>query len=197
MKTEITISVLTALSASVCCITPVLAIMAGTSSLATSFHWLEPFRLYFISASVLGLGMAWFQALKPKKEEDCNCEPPKKNLFFQSKKFLALITILSFLLITFPTYSKFFFNNNQNIIAEDQNQNKIIELKVSGMTCASCELHIESEVKKLPGVSLVKASYVKGSTTVEFDEQKVKIDKIIEAINFTGYKVEQGQKQMK
>jgi mercuric ion transport protein len=191
MKTKITISVLTALSASMCCITPVLAIMAGTSSLATSFNWLEPFRLYFISASVLGLGMAWFQALKPKKEEDCNCEPPKKNFFFQSKKFLALITILSFLLITFPTYSKFFFNNNQSSIAEGRNQNKIIELKVSGMTCASCELHIESQIKKLPGVSLVKASYEKGSTTVEFDEQKVKIDKIIESINFTGYKVEQ------
>jgi mercuric ion transport protein len=191
MKTKITISVLTALSASMCCITPVLAIMAGTSSLATSFNWLEPFRLYFISASVLGLGMAWFQALKPKKEEDCNCEPPKKNFFFHSKKFLALITTLSFLLITFPTYSKFFFNNNQNIIAEGRNQNKIIELKVSGMTCASCELHIESQIKKLPGVSLVKASYEKGSTTVEFDEQKVKIDKIIESINFTGYKVEQ------
>ena len=191
MKTEITLSVLTALSASMCCITPVLAITAGTSSLATSFHWLEPFRLYFISASVLGLGMAWFQALKPKKEEDCNCETPKKDSFFQSKKFLGIVTILSFLLITFPTYSKFFFNNGSIAIVQDQNQNKKIELKVSGTDCASCEFHIESELKKLPGISSIKASYEKGSATVEYDEQKIKSDKIIAAINGIGYKAEQ------
>ena len=42
MKTQIALSVLTALSASICCITPVLAIIGGMGSLATSFHWLEP-----------------------------------------------------------------------------------------------------------------------------------------------------------
>jgi copper ion binding protein len=189
MKTQIALSVLTALSASMCCITPALAIMAGTSSLATSFHWIEPFRPYFISGSIITLGFAWFQALNVKKDENC-CEPQWRKSFFQSKVFLGLITILSFLLITFPAYSKFFFNNSQTTIAKDQNQNKKIELKVSGMTCSSCELHIESEVKKLAGISFVKASYEKGSATVEYDEEKINKDNIIAAINGTGYKVE-------
>lgn len=190
MKTQIVLSVLTALTASMCCITPVLAIVAGTSSLATSFHWVEPFRPYFISASVLVLGFAWFQTFSAKKEEDCNCETPKKKSFFQSRMFLSAVTIISFLLITFPTYSKIFFNNSEIILAQDQKESKKLELKVSGMTCGTCELHIENEVKKLPGVSFVKASYEKGSATVEYDEQKIKADKIIEAINGTGYKVE-------
>lgn len=196
MKTQIALSVLTALSASMCCITPVLALAAGTSSLAASFHWIEPFRPYFVSASVLVLGFAWFQSFKTKKEDDCNCETPKKKSFLQSRTFLSIVTIVSFLLITFPSYSKFFFNNSANQIVQQQTKNKKIELKVSGMTCTSCELHIESEVKKLQGVSFVKASYEKGSTSVEFDEQKIKADKIIEAINGTGYKVEQGQKEL-
>lgn len=196
MKTQIALSVFTALSASMCCITPVLAIAAGTSSLATSFHWVEPFRPYFISASVLVLGFAWFQSFRNKKEDDCNCETPKKKSFFQSRTFLSAVTILSFLLITFPSYSKLFFQDSETQLVQEQNKNKKIELTVSGMTCTSCELHIESEVKKLSGVSFVKASYEKGSTTVEFDEQKIKADKIIEAINGTGYKVEQGQKQL-
>jgi mercuric ion transport protein len=190
MKTQLALSVLTALSASICCITPVLAIIGGTGSLATSVHWLEPFRPYFISASVLVLGFAWFQSYRVKKE-DCDCETPKKKSFFQSRKFLSVITILSFLLIAFPSYSRFLFQNSTNQVAQEQNKNKKIELGVSGMTCASCELHIESEVKKLPGVSLVKASYEKGSTTVEFDERKITTDKIIAAINETGYKVGQ------
>jgi len=193
MKAQIFLSVLTALSASMCCITPVLAIAAGTSSLATSFHWVEPFRPYFVSASVLILGFAWFQSFNAEKEDDCNCEP-KKSSFFQSKKFLALITILSASLITFPSYSKFLFGGSSVSSVLQQSKTKKIELSVSGMTCSSCEYHIESEVKKLPGISFVKASYEKSSATVEFDEQIVKADKIIATINGTGYKVVKGQK---
>lgn len=193
MKAQIFLSILTALSASMCCITPVLAIAAGTSSLATSFHWVEPFRPYFISASVLVLGFAWFQSFSSKKEDDCNCEP-KKSSFFQSRKFLGLITIVSALLIAFPSYSKFLFGGSSSSRALQQSKTKKIELSVSGMTCSSCEYHIESEIKKLPGISFVKASYEKSSATVEFDEQKVKTDKIIATINGTGYKVVEGQK---
>ena len=189
MKSQIALSVFTALSASMCCITPVLALAAGTSSLATSFHWIEPFRPYFISASVLVLGFAWFQSFNAKKEDDCDCETPKKKSFFQSRKFLSIITIFSFLLIAFPSYSKFFFQTSQ--VVQEQNKNKKLELTVSGMTCASCELHIESEVKKLAGVSSVKASYEKGMTTVEYNDKQINADKIIAAINGTGYKVEQ------
>jgi len=193
MKTQIVLSVFTALSASMCCITPVLAIAAGTTGVASSFHWIEPLRPYFVSVSVLVLGFAWFQSFNAKKKDDCGCETPERKSFLQSRTFLSIVTIVSFLLITFPSYSKILFKNTESQNAQQQNKNKKIELTVSGMTCSSCELHIESEVKKLPGVSFVKASYEKGSTTVEFDEQKVAPDKIIAAINGTGYKVQQIQ----
>src|SRR5690606_7959266 len=67
-----------------------------------------------------------------------------------------------------------------------------IELAIKGMTCVSCELHIEGEVKELPGISFVKASYEKGSAIIEYDEAKVDKDKIIAAINKTGYSVDGG-----
>jgi copper ion binding protein len=188
MKAQVLLSVLTAAGASLCCITPLLAIAAGTSSAAASFSWIEPFRPYLISGTVLVLGFAWFQNLRVKKEDDCGCEP--KVSFIQSRKFLGTVTIFSLLLITFPSYSKFLFSSNNVSIAQDQTTNKKIELAVKGMTCTSCEIHIEGEVKKLPGVSFVKASYEKGSTIVEFDESKVDKDKIIAAINGTGYKVD-------
>jgi len=188
MKTQILLSVFTALGASLCCITPVLAIAAGTSSISSTFTWIEPFRPYLISSTVFILGFAWFQTLKTKKEDECGCE--QKVSFFQSKKFLGVVSILSLILITFPGYSKFFFKNDFAALMQQQEKNKRVELAVKGMTCASCELHIESEVKKLPGVSLVRASYNQGSTIVEYNEKKVDKDKIIAAINSTGYKVE-------
>ncbi|PZR20465.1 MAG: mercuric transport protein MerTP [Flavobacterium psychrophilum] len=191
MKTQILLSIFTAASASICCITPVLAIVAGTSSLATSFSWLDPLRPYFIGATFLVLGITWYGVLKPQKKDDCGCESEKKS-FFKSKRFLSTITILSLLLIAFPSYSRFFFQKSESAVAsQDQSKNKKIELTVNGMTCSSCEMHIESEVKKLPGVSFIKASYERKSATIEYDEQKVDLNKIIKSINSTGYKVDQ------
>ena len=75
---------LTAFAASLCCITPVLALIAGTSGLASSFSWLEPFRPYLIGLTILVLGFAWYQKLKPKKEIDCDCETPEQcNVVYQ------------------------------------------------------------------------------------------------------------------
>ena len=75
MKTDkkiIGAGLLTAIAASLCCITPVLALIAGTSGLASTFSWLEPFRPYFIGLTILVLGFAWYQKLKHKKQIDCN-----------------------------------------------------------------------------------------------------------------------------
>jgi mercuric ion transport protein len=187
MKAQVLLSVFTALGASLCCITPILTIAAGTSSIASTFTWIEPFRPYLVFSTVLVLGFAWFQAFKAKKKDECDCE--QKTSFFQSKKFLGIVTIFSLLLIAFPSYSKAFFNK-QSVLITQQQKNKRVELAVKGMTCASCELHIESEVKKLPGIYFVRASYDQGSTVIEFDEKKIDKDKIIAAINGTGYKVE-------
>jgi mercuric ion transport protein len=65
---------LTAITASLCCITPVLALIAGTSGIASTFSWIEPFRPYLIGLTILVLGFAWYQKLKPQKEIDCECE---------------------------------------------------------------------------------------------------------------------------
>ena len=92
---------LTAFAASLCCITPVLALIAGTSGLASSFSWLEPFRSYFIGLTILVLGFAWYQKLKPKKEIDCNCETDTKPKFVQSKKFLGIVTAFAIIMLAF------------------------------------------------------------------------------------------------
>jgi copper ion binding protein len=64
-----------------------------------------------------------------------------------------------------------------------------ITFTVEGMTCSGCENHIESEVNKLDGIVSVKASYEKSNTTVKYDRTKVTEQRIIKAINNTGYNV--------
>ncbi len=187
MKTHSFLGVLTALSASMCCITPVLAMTSGTTSLATSMHWAEPLRPYFIGLSIFVLGFAWINAFRSKAADECGCE--EKPRFLQSKTFLIIVTVVSGLLITFPSYSAYLLNENPETSDSDQQEYSKIELPVKGMTCASCEMHIESSLKKISGVHSVKASYSEGNAKIEYDPAKVNRDRLVTAINETGYSV--------
>ncbi|MBS1544188.1 MAG: mercuric transport protein MerTP [Bacteroidetes bacterium] len=187
MKTQSFLSVLTALSASMCCITPVLAMTTGTTSLVTSLHWTEPLRPYFIGISVFVLGFAWIRAFKSSANDECGCEQKPK--FIQSKTFLTIVTLVSGLLITFPSYSAYFLKDDSAAVALDQQEYSKIELPVKGMTCTSCEVHIESSLKKINGVRAVQASYSQGTTKIEYDPAKVNRDQLVAAINETGYSV--------
>tara|TARA_B110000046_G_scaffold54983_1_gene61385 strand:- start:4019 stop:4618 length:600 start_codon:yes stop_codon:yes gene_type:complete len=193
MKSEnklIGAGLLTAITASLCCITPVLALIAGTSGIASTFSWIEPFRPYLIGLTILVLGFAWYQKLKPQKEIDCECETDEKPKFIQSRKFLGIVTVFAVLMLVFPYYSGIFYpNTEKQIIVVDKSDIKKAEFKISGMTCASCEEHVNHEVNKLNGIVNSKASYENGNAVIEFDKTKTNESEIEKAINSTGYKV--------
>lgn len=65
---------------------------------------------------------------------------------------------------------------------------KNIKLKISGMHCTSCAMNIDFDLEDLEGVKKAQTSYAKQETEVEFDEEKIKPEKIIEQIKKTGYK---------
>ncbi|SEB97145.1 Copper chaperone CopZ [Maribacter dokdonensis] len=183
-------SFLTAITASLCCITPVLALIAGTSGVASSFSWIEPFRPYLIGLTILVLLVAWYQKLKPQKEIDCECETDEKPKFIQSKIFLGIVTIFAIVMVTFPYYSSIFYTNSEKqITVVDKSNIKTTEYKISGMTCVSCEVHVNNEVNKLKGIINSKTSYENGNAIIEFDETKTNEAEIEKAINSTGYKV--------
>jgi len=200
MKSEnkfIGAGLLTAITASLCCITPVLALIAGTSGIASTFTWIEPFRPYLIGLTVLVLGFAWYQKFKTQKEIDCECDTDElpagkvgKPKFIQSKTFLGIVTAFAILMLAFPYYSGVFYSNTEKqIIVVDKSDIKTTEFKISGMTCASCEEHVNHEVNKLNGIVNSKASYENGNAIIEFDRTKSNETEIEKAINATGYKV--------
>lgn len=191
------LGLLTAIVASLCCITPVLALVAGTSSLASAFSWLDPFRPYLMGLTLLVLGFAWYLQLKPKKETDCsNCETDVKPKFIQSKTFLGIITVFAVLMLAFPYYSSVFYSQTEKqLVVVDKANVKTVEFSVSGMTCAGCEAPINHEVNKLPGIINSTASYDNGNAIVEFDNSKTTPDEIEQAINTTGYTVTDNKEQ--
>lgn len=180
---------LTAIASSLCCITPVLAIVAGSSGLASTLSWLEPFRPYFIGMTVLVLGFAWYQKLKPQKKIDCNCETNQKTNFMQTKSFLGIITVMTVLLLSFPSYAHIFFPKTQSTaIVTPTSEIQKVEFTIKGMTCSGCEHHVKTEISKLKGIVEVVVSYEKGNAIVKFDNKQTNIEEIEKAINSTGYK---------
>lgn len=181
---------LTAIVASLCCITPVLALIAGTSGIASTFNWLEPFRIYFIVITILVLGFAWYQKIKPEKTNGDCCTIQKKTPFIHSKTFLLIITLIATAMLAFPTYSHIFYPKHEKEIVNIEKENlSTAEFSISGMTCAGCEAHVENEVSKLKGTLSIKASFENGNAVVTYDQSIVNVQEIEAAILKTGYTI--------
>lgn len=183
--------ILAAVAASLCCITPLLALLGGASGLASSFSWIEPYRPFLIGLTVTIFAFAWYQKLKPVKKMDCDCETDTKKKFWQSKQFLILVTVVAGLLIAFPYYGKIFYPKPQEtkVIIVEQNNIRQAAFKIKGMTCESCTAHVNSEISKVDGVIDFQTSYEKANSTVKFDNNKTTIEQIAAAIKNTGYKI--------
>ena len=185
--------VLSAFAASLCCITPVAALLAGSSSLAANFSWVEPARPYLIGLSIAVLAFAWYLKLKPTKANDidCNCETTKSSSFLQSKTFLAIVTVFALVMIAFPLYAQLFYpeSKTQATTLSTAENKKEVKFTIQGMTCESCELEVNNELSKVAGVIAYKTSYANKSSLVRFDKSKVDVKTIERAIDKTGYKV--------
>jgi len=106
---KILATIIATVAASLCCVTPVLAILAGSSSLATTFSWMEPYHEYLVGFTILVLLYAWWDKLKPKSDDiECACD--EKTGFFSSKLFLAIVTIFVIVMLTFPKWGYSYFD---------------------------------------------------------------------------------------
>ena len=186
------VSILSAVAASLCCITPVLALISGASGVASTFSWLEPFRPYLLGITIFVLAFAWYQKLKPKTVGaiQCDCEEDNKKPFMQTKTFLGIVTVFACLMMTFPYYGQIFYPKVDRQITVVSSENiQEVKFNVSGMTCASCEEHVKNEVNKLPGIVSVSANSKEGNAIVKFYNSKTSITEIEKTINKTGYTI--------
>ncbi len=183
---------LAAIGASLCCVTPVLAVLAGSTGLASSFSWMEPFRPYLIALTIVVLAYAWWDKLKPKKAEiECACDSDEegKVSFWYSKTFLAIITVFAAVMLSFPYWGEYLIKSDKpkTVLVEKKNLLKKV-INIEGMTCRACEATVEKVGGDVNGVISIKASVDKKNAVVSYDKSKTNVKEIMNAIGTTGYK---------
>ena len=65
---------------------------------------------------------------------------------------------------------------------------KKIHFDIQGMTCASCQAHVRKAVQNLDGTTNVNVNLLANDMTVDIDENKIKKEDIIKAVENAGYK---------
>ena len=107
----------------------------------------------------------------------------------ETKSFLTIITIFAISILSYPSFSGNFYNNTplkQGVIGDST---KVV-LKIEGMTCGSCENHINHALNNTKGVIRCSSSYKEGTTTIVFDKDILTIDELRKIINTkTNYKI--------
>ena len=146
-KTLIGSGIVAAIASSLCCIVPLLALIAGGTGAATNLSWMEPFRHYLIIFTILVWSYAWYQELKPQK--DC-CSTHKSNLM-ETKLFLTAVTIFALGMLSLPSFSGNFYDNTPLEQGAISDSAKVV-LNIEGMTCGSCENHINHALNNTKGV---------------------------------------------
>jgi len=184
----IAVGVVAAIASSLCCITPVLAAVAGVGSLAGSFHWLAPARPWLIGLSALALGYAWWLKLRPAPVDDCACEVPEKKSLFQRTGFLITVTVFAVITSAYPLYAGMFNTKTSTPITVDQTTVQRVVIDVKGMTCEGCEAHVSGALLEVDGVIEAEASYEQGTATVAYDPSRTDLQQFFAAIDSTGYK---------
>ena len=60
-------------------------------------------------------------------------------------------------------------------------------LRLTGMHCPSCAMNVDDALEELDGVRRSKTSYARGRTKIDFDEERLDVDRIRATIGARGY----------
>lgn len=190
-------SMLAAITASLCCIGPLVAVVLGASGFAASAV-LEKWRPVFLGVTFALLALAWYLTYrKPKAACEDGSACATKPVAKWNRVVLWFAT--GFVLVTaaFPSLSAAILRATQSDtdaccappVVADLNS-AVLTVKIPSMDCAACALNIQSVLKKQLGVQQAQVSFDTKTATVQYDRTKLSPEKIIAAIDQTGFKAE-------
>lgn len=190
-------SVLAAITASLCCIGPLVAVLLGASGFAASALF-EKWRPVFLGVTFALLALAWYLTYrKPEAacEEGSTCAT--KPVAKWNKVVLCFATGVALVTAAFPSLSSAIFRGTQSnapVVVADGNS-AVLNVKIPSMDCAACAFSIQKKLRQQPGVVTAQISYDTKEAVVQYDTTKLSPQDITAAIDQTGFKAEPADKQ--
>lgn len=194
-KAFIGASLVAGITASLCCILPIVFALAGAGIVGASAFF-ERWRPLLLGITFALLGLGFYFGYR-KQKHACTpgsaCERPTMNR--AGRLWLWISTLFVLLFAAFPIYSGPVANlllsdrSNAPGSAAQAEESKRVSFAVDGMTCASCAKSVENKLRALKGVQTVNVSYEKSRADLEFDPKAVTVDQLEKAIQEAGYRV--------
>jgi len=190
-KTSLGGSILAAITASLCCIGPLVAVALGATGFAASALF-EKWRPVFLGVTFGLLALAWYLTYRKPKEacgegSACATKPVSK----WSKGILWFATAVVVIAAAFPNLSSVILRTTQtNSVAVADGNRAVLKVHIPSMDCAACALNIQSVLRKQSGVKQAQVSFDTKQAVVQYDSTRISPEKIIAAIDQTGFKAE-------
>ncbi|GBC81595.1 Copper-exporting P-type ATPase A [bacterium HR10] len=196
MREKITLgaALIGAITASLCCLGPIVAVVAGLGSFGAAAAF-EAWRPYLLVVTFALLAAAFYLTYRRKDVAcaDGTCATRKASRWQKGVLWTATVVIVLF--AAFPYYSGRFWaglngpSKEQSVASAAVERLMSVRLEVGGMTCGGCAAALASALEALPGVRSATASYEKGEATVEYDPERVRLEKLVEAVKEAGFTV--------
>lgn len=190
-------SILAAITASLCCIGPLIAVGLGAGGFAASAAF-EKWRPVFLGVTFALLALAWYLTYRKPKvacEEGAACAT--KLVAKWNKVVLWFATAFVLVAAVFPSLSSAILQANQSSAdaccappAVAAGNNAELSVKIPSMDCAACAAGIQSMLRKQTGVQTAQVNFDTKVAVVRYDAAKISPEKIVAAIDQTGFKAE-------
>ncbi len=183
-------SLLAAITASLCCIGPLVAVLLGAGGSAASTMFAK-WRPMFLGVTFALLAVAWYLTYrKPKAacEEGSVCAT--KPVAQWNRVVLWLATGVVLLTAAFPSLSSGLLQTTQASAPIAFADSAVLKVNIPSMDCAACAVGIQTKLRKQPGVVGANVSYDTKEATVHYDTAKLSPPDILATIDEAGFKAE-------
>lgn len=175
---------ISAVLSSACCWLPLLLLAFGASatSLSASFEALR-IPLLVVTVTLLGTGfyLAYFR--KPSRGPEGACCASSSRLTRLNEVALWVATLFVAAFASFPSY----VGALVGVRARASVEGTVVHLDVQGMTCEGCALHVEEELRSVPGVLGAEVSCEEHRADVTVESSVLPGENLVRAVERAGY----------
>lgn len=180
---------LSAFAASLCCIGPLVAAVAGAGSFVAA-GWVERWRPAFLGITVALLALAWVLTLRARRIVcvDGTCATPRASRW--TLGVLLFSTMVTGAVAFFPQLAQTVAGRS-SVATSASAGGRVLRVRIPSMDCAACAGGITGALQRVPGIHTAVVSYATKEAEVVYDPAVISATAVMAKIDATGFKAEQ------